>query len=230
MAKKPLITPKGVLVWPHVEVPTFKYQSTTDKEYTTKILIDGDDAVEFNAMLDELVEESYAEAKEELEDALKKAKKSKKDKDINKAQKALDSLEKKAPYAINTDDDDNPTGQFIYTVKNNASGKRKDGSIWEFKPSVYLADGSRLNKPVGIGGGSTARLSFLANPYFVQGTAGISLKLQATQLIQLEKFGGSNPFDAVEDEDAYEFSEEDVIESESDDGMEQEETDETSDF
>lgn len=230
MAKKPLITPKGVLVWPHVEVPTFKYQSTTDKEYTTKILIDEDDAVEFNEMLDELAEESYQAAEDKLEAALEKAKKSKKVKEVNKAQKALDSLEKNPPYIINTDDDDNPTGQFVYTAKNNASGKREDGTTWEFKPTVFLADGKRLYKTVGIGSGSTARLSVNVNPYFVKGVAGITLKLQSTQLIKLEKFGGSNPFDVFEDEDAYEFSEEDVIESESNDGMEQEETDETSDF
>ena len=88
-----------------------------------------------------------------------------------------------------------PTGNVIFKFKMKASGKdKKTGKPWSRKPTIFDAKGKPMVSLPAIWGGTTGKVSFEVGPYFVQGQAmaGISLSLNAVQIIELRSGGGGD--------------------------------------
>lgn len=91
------------------------------------------------------------------------------------------------------DENDEPTGEYRWRFKTNAFVADKNSNGKKRKRVIPLFD--TLNQPVHLkeepGNGSVVRVSFTCNPYFVegQGMGGLSLYLNAVQIVKLVKFG-----------------------------------------
>jgi hypothetical protein len=90
-----------------------------------------------------------------------------------------------------------PTGEIAFKINMKASGTYKkgpkEGKKWERKPVIFDARGQRMTKLPAIWGGTVGKVNFEVQPYFVPGTAaaGLSLKLQGVQIIDLVSAGGA---------------------------------------
>lgn len=107
-----------------------------------------------------------------------------------------------------------PTGNVIFKFKMKASGKdKKTGKPWSRKPAIFDAKGKPMIGVPSIWGGTTGKVSFEVSPYFVQGQAmaGISLALNAVQIIDLRSGGGGNAESyGFGEEEGYEYDEADA--------------------
>ena len=112
-----------------------------------------------------------------------------------------------------------PTGEIEFKFKAKASGTTKEGKAWKRDLAIFDAKGVPVTKLKSIWGGTIGKVSFSATPYFVagQGTAGLSLRLEAVQIIKLSQGGNRSAsdygFGAEEDgfdstEDSYGFTDE----------------------
>lgn len=89
------------------------------------------------------------------------------------------------------DDNGDPTGEYEFSMKMTASGVRKDGTAWAMKPDLFDRHGQKLPADVAIWGGSTGKVSFDVVPYDKAIGTGISLRLNAVQVITLSEGGRS---------------------------------------
>lgn len=91
-------------------------------------------------------------------------------------------------------DTEEPTGQYEFRFKSAASGVNKDKKKWERKVALFDAKGVPIKKIAAIWGGTVGKVSFTASPYFIPGTgaAGLSLRLEAVQIIELSAGGSRN--------------------------------------
>lgn len=97
-----------------------------------------------------------------------------------------------------------PTGYVIFKFKMKASGENKKKERWTRKPGIFNAKGVALKNPPNIWGGTEGKVSYEVSPYFIagQGQAGISLRLQAVQILELVSEGSKSA-------SSYGFGEED---------------------
>lgn len=103
-----------------------------------------------------------------------------------------------------------PTGNLIFKITMDASGvNKKTQKKWTRKPTIFDAKGQPIKNPPEIWGGTVGKVSMEAFPYFIvgTGTAGVKLRLNAVQLIELRSGGGGNA-------ESYGFGEEDGFEYE----------------
>lgn len=110
----------------------------------------------------------------------------------------------------NADGED--TGRVVVgPFKAKASGVTRDGRKWERKVPVFDSKGNPVDlSTTSIWGGSRVKLAFIPEPFYTSGVgAGVTLRLEAVQLIELRSGGardaGSYGFGA---EDGYEAEEE----------------------
>lgn len=97
--------------------------------------------------------------------------------------------------------DDEATGAIIFSFKMNATGKTKAGEVFTRQPAIFDAAGQPA-KGLRIGGGSTIRVSYELNPFYVPANgAGVSLRLYAVQVIELVEFGGNAGYFGFESEE-----------------------------
>lgn len=103
------------------------------------------------------------------------------------------------------DKDDQPTGRILFRFKTSAFYEKRDGTKMQRKVPLF----DSMMQPVLLkeepGNGSLVRVAFTCAPYFVegQGAGGLSLYLDAVQIIKLNLFDGRSASD-------YGFGEEDV--------------------
>ena len=103
------------------------------------------------------------------------------------------------------DKDDQPTGRILFRFKTSAFYEKRDGTKMQRKVPLF----DSMMQPVLLkeepGNGSLVRVAFTCAPYFVEGqcAGGLSLYLDAVQIIKLNLFGGRSASD-------YGFGEEDV--------------------
>ena len=132
---------------------------------------------------------------------------------------------KKAPlslgYAEEYDDNDKPTGNYILKVKTNAMMKRKDGTS-EHRRLVFVDSKAKEFTPEPIWGGSKLKLNITAIPYDAGANLGISLKLNAVQVIELVSGGNGGG--------SFGFGEEDGFVNEGSNGFNSVGADEEDDF
>ena len=104
--------------------------------------------------------------------------------------------------------------QSFFKFKMKASGKdKKTGKPWSRKPTIFDAKGKPMTPVPSIWGGTIGKVSFEVGPYFVQGQAmaGISLSLNAVQIIELRSGGGGTAESyGFGEEDGYEYDEADA--------------------
>ncbi len=198
MAKKKrvrLTSPKGVAKYPWLNKPDVRFNA--DGVYTVTLLLSLDEASTLMEQLDELADQAVEKAKQDL---------------IEKGKKAFArQVVRMEPFRMEYDDEGEETGMVEFRFKMKAKVKsKKDNSVIEFSPKLFDAKGQPIDpKAVLIYGGSTIKVNFTPNPYYVASSkgAGVSLQLNAVQVLELVSAGGDASFFGFETEDGFEITE-----------------------
>lgn len=186
-----LISPRLTLVFPKLSEPDFgsKDYPKPDGEYSTKgsIQADSPEAKAFLAAL----EPHYRAAMAEGAEAFSKLQ-------IATRKKLGKITENDLFTTVYDKETEEPTGAIEFKFAMKASGVVKKGprtgKKWERKPDIFDARGVPMVKVPAIWGGTVAKVSFEASPYFIPGTgaAGLKLNLVAVQIIDLVSGGQRN--------------------------------------
>lgn len=200
------ITPKGIASWPRLHEPDTKFKK--EGEYSIKLKLSGAAAAELNAVIEEAHEAAYEANKKAIAEAKAKEKNPKKRAEI----KERADLPCKELY-----ENDEPTGEYEFNFKMKASGvSHKTGKPWTRKPAVFNAKGKPLSaeEKQKVGGGSVVKVSYEISPFYTAALgAGVSLRLEAVQVIELKSFSNR-------DANSYGFGEEEGYEGEENEGAE----------
>lgn len=197
-------SPLAVAKWVTLGKPDTKYKAEGEYRVTLSLPKDAPETVKFLAQLDGF----YAVAVKAVKDKLLSDPKTK--------LKAKTLKTSNAPYKADLDQEGYETGNVLVSFKAKASGVRIDKKTgekfpWVFKPGMFDAKGVPITKETSVWGGSKLRVSYQVSDYYVaaSGEAGLSLKLQAVQIIDLKTGGGR-------DASAYGFEEEEGYSADSD--------------
>lgn len=180
-----LTTPKGIAKFPRLNTPDTKFNA--NGEYKVSLILDPAEHQDFLDMLDQLADEAYEAAKEDI---LENGKGSQKARE-NQAKQVV----RNEPYIAELDQDGEETGMAEVRFKMKALIKTKDGRELSFSPKLFDAQGQPIDPAkVEIWGGSVIRVNFTPSPYYVAATksAGVSLQLNAVQVLELVTGGGGN--------------------------------------
>lgn len=169
-------TPKGEAHYPWLTAgsPDTKYNAAG--VYKLGLLIDADDCKQLCEQLDALALEAY-------NDAVAAAK------PVDKKRLVLFSA-----YQPECDDEGEETGRILFNFKMNASFEDKaKGVIVPLAPKVFDAAGKPIPKEIQVYGGSIVRVNFSPVPFMMASTkqAGVSLRLNAVQVVKLVQSGGA---------------------------------------
>lgn len=205
LPSKSITTPAGTAEWPHLHAPDTKFDEGGFGNYNTGLILSAQDA------------QPLIEAVEEIQAATMQAVKE----DKGKKPKA-------APYEPYTENED---GTYTFQFKMKAGGVRKDGSTWEMRPKLFDAKGGRIPEGTRIGGGSTMKVAADVGGYSAPFGVGVTLRLNAVQVIKLEQWGGKSADDfGFGEEDGFVASEDDDAGGYFDDADESEDDIEDADF
>jgi hypothetical protein len=196
-------TPRGVFRFPALVEADYgnKEFPKPDGEYKVGVILTEEQAAPLLEKLAPAIEEAQAQAAEEF------------------AQLAVATRKKLGNYTWNDvyqveydKETEEPTGRLIFNFKMKASGKRTNKATgktetWTRKPTLFDAKGQPLKgKLPAIWGGTEGVVAFVTRPYFIPGTgaAGLSLQLDAVQIIELRS-GGDRSADSYgfEEEEGY---------------------------
>jgi hypothetical protein len=169
-------TPAFIALWPKLNEPDTKFNA--DGEYTVRAKMDPSDpaVAAFIAKIEELVAQSFQQAKDQ-------------NPKFSKVMKAV------SPIKPELDDNGDETGMVTINLKKAAKvTSKKDGKTYTFRVMLYDAQLNPLPKGVKIGGGSTLRASFEPFLYFnaKDKEAGVSCRLEAVQVLDLKTWGGKD--------------------------------------
>lgn len=217
-----ITTPKGTFKFPRLNEPDTKFKA--DGEYSVKLILDGEQAEKLIKKL----QPYYDEAVKAGEAAYKKL--------PVKTRKQNDFKTVPFYHPVYDDDTEEETGDYEFTFKMKASGEnKKTGKRWTMKPVVFDAKGVPLKKVPNVWGGTVGKVSFSipymqddneAPGFFTVGVgAGLSLRLEAVQIIELVSGGGSrNAKDyGFGEEDG--FSADDVTDEDDEEDEDEDDTD-----
>ena len=194
--KKTYLTPQGVASFPHLAEAQTKF--VKEGVYEVTLYFDEKAGSEFVASLEEAYNQACKEAKEKYEE--------------QKPQYKKDNPEIKFEQFYREEVDDNgfATGRIFVKFKRQATVKTKDNKLLEFSVAVFDRYNQAMPKEVvaKASSGSIMKAAFKANPYFVAAgaKAGISLQLEAVQIVELKEWIGNKSasyygFQSFEDED-----------------------------
>lgn len=178
-----LLTPAGIAVYPHLNDPDFEYKKEHG-EFHCKLAFDAasEEAIALMAQVDEACEAAWDEHRAELKGA--------KLKNVKRAS---------PPYAMEQDEEGDETGRVLFKFKTAAGGKGKRGP---WKRKVDLFDSQLSPTEANVGGGSVLRVKAELMGYNSPAVGiGVSMKLQAVQIIELKEYSGgsgSSGFEATE--------------------------------
>lgn len=187
-------TPQGVAAYAYLQRPDTKFNP--DGEFKTNLILEAEDleapiqhkSEEYNGrslrdILDEMAEEAYQDALSNVKPQVRKL------------------VTKVEPYAPEYDDEGNETGRYVLKFKLKHKGKSGDR---EFTQRPMIVDAHKKPTKAEVYGGSIIRCSFSPIPFYVAGTkmAGVTLRLKAVQVIQLES-GGGGATAMFEEEDGF---------------------------
>ncbi|MBH3383811.1 DUF2815 domain-containing protein [Pseudomonas juntendi] len=212
-----MTSPRGIFRYPALTKPDFGTDEypKLDGEYKVTLILTQEEAAPFLAKLEPLHEAAIANGREEF----KKLK--------IEARKKLKDVTVQPLYTEEYDKEtEEPTGRLFFNIKMAASGKsKKDGSVWTRKPALFDAKGKPMLKVPDIWGGTEGKVSFEVAPYFIPGTAlaGIKLRLNAVQVIELRSGGNKSAGEYGFGEEEGGFDAESVAEQEQDEKDEFEE-------
>lgn len=180
------ITPTGIAVWPKLDKPDTKFKA--EGRYSVKLKLPDSEADQIIALIDGVTQEAFDAAFAEHG-----AKKDKKGKPIE--------IEKaEASYALEFDDQKEPTGFKVITFGMNAQYKdKKTGAVKHIKPIVVDAKGNACSGM--MWGGSRVKVAYQLIPYYnpAEAKAGCSIRLAGVQVIELVK-GGADELGFKEEE------------------------------
>jgi hypothetical protein len=161
-----IVTPAGIAIYPHLTQPDFKFNPLG--QYKVDLSLTEDEAAPLIAKFDEVMEE----AKRKVPPG-----------------KPLKIAE--PPYHNELDDEGQETGRVIFRFTMKAKFNTKDGRTIEMSPKLFDAQGTLMTDVDSIWGGSKLRISSALVPYHVPARgAGVSMRLQAVQIIELKTGGG----------------------------------------
>lgn len=194
---KKVRTERGTLLFCRTTVPDTKYKASG--EYTATIKLTDADSLELRQQIDALHEAQYEHAKAELLAMKDKA----------AAKRKLDKLTKGAlPYTEDLDKETGePTGSFLFKFKMAAEFKdRKTGETRFMRPIIFNTAGRKAPDSTVINNGSVGKISGSISPYYIDGTgaAGVSLKMEAIQVIKSSKSFDADHFGFTAEDDGEE--------------------------
>lgn len=184
-------SPKGTFKWPRLNEADTKYKA--EGLYSVKLILDEAEAKALMGKLQPHFDQALADGREKYAALPVKTRKEKEFK-INKYFSPV--------YDEETEEE---TGQVEFNFKMTASGvSKKTGKAWSRAPRIFDAKGVPMKNPPPIWGGTVGKIAFEVMPYFnaAQAEAGLSLRLDAAQIIELVSGGGKSA-------SAYGFGEED---------------------
>jgi hypothetical protein len=160
---KSITSPKGVARYPYLNTPDTKFNP--DGDYKVGLVLEpGEETDAFVAKLEAAMEASVAKAKKE-----------------NPGKKI-----KVADLSMTTDED---TGKVTVNFKMKAKVTTKAGKTFEQKPALFDAKGKPMSDKR-VGGGSVIKVAFDPTPFYTATVgAGVTLRLQAVQVISLNSGG-----------------------------------------
>lgn len=176
MAKKEVFIIRGRAIWPHTHAPDKKFKKEYG-EFRIKVAADEAGAQEHVARIEDAIKAEFAEAKKRFsEDAKNKGKTFEKQKGGKLADRA---------YSEGEGDD---AGTVIFNIKSPAGGKRQDGTEWTRQIAVFDAKRAPLPAGTRVGGGSDVKVAYSLNPFATAIGVGVSLRLEAVQVLELKTF------------------------------------------
>lgn len=194
------VSPKGAFRYPALVTPDFGTKDYPKEagEYKVVLILSEAEAAPLIEKLQPIFDEAISEG--ETEFAKLKV----------EARKKLKELKVNEFYSVEYDKEtEEETGNLLFKFAMTASGKsKKDGKTWNRKPALFDAKGKPLVNVKNIWGGTVGKVSFEAAPYFIAGTgaAGLKLRLNAAQIIELNEGGNKSS-------EGYGFGEEDGYEA-----------------
>lgn len=214
-AKKGYSLPAGIAVFPKLDTPDTKFNAMG--VFKTGVRLEGEVAQKVKADIDALIEQAYAatkahlieagEAKEKDGDVLL-LKDGKPQKDKNGKLKVLEYADR--AYKEELDDEGNETGAIVFNTKTNATYKDKTGKVVNRKVPVVDAKVKPMHKAVW--GGSKIIVNVDLSPFFTAVGVGVSLRLNAVQVLELRS-GGRDVTSMFEEQEGYEESQQDSVDS-----------------
>ena len=192
--KESFTTPAGTFKWASLGKPDTKYKAEGEYRITMSLPATNPATVKFIAKLDADYATAVKAVKEQLASEPKTKAKVKTVKTSN------------LPYKPELDQEGNETGNILVNFKAKASGTRKDGTKWTFKPEVFDARRIPIPSTVLIWGGSKGKVAYQVDSYYVSASqeAGLSLKLQSAQILDLKTGRGKDAASfGFEEEEGY---------------------------
>lgn len=174
-----LTTPVGIAVWPKLNKPDTKFAKVGEKgRYGLTLRLRHGDAAHDPFIAS--IKAQYDEAVATLTAA-------------NPPKPGKQPKIAEPPYAEVFDEAGVPTGEIDFRFGMQAWVKPKDKEGWDQEPALFNAMGQDLGKCAKaprIGSGSTVVVNFSPNPFYTDGFgAGLSLRLNAVQILELVEFG-----------------------------------------
>lgn len=168
MAKKSLVSPKGIARYPHLNEPTTKF--VPEGQYEVGLVLspeEDENAQAFINFLEKTVDEAHKEA----------------------TRKTRKKLDKHVPIRYLTDEEGNETGEVSIPFTTKASGfSKKTGKAWTRTIPLFDSKGNPITDKVG--GGSVIKVAYtMGEPWNKQGKVGIKLYLDAVQVLDLKTWG-----------------------------------------
>lgn len=193
------VSPRGVFKYPYLVSPDYgtKEHPNPDGSYSVRLVVDEKTKDAFLKKLMDVIKYAEEQAESKFED-LKPA-----------VRKKLGSVTwNDVATPIYDDETEEETGEYEFRFKTKASGKNAKGKEWKRKLPLFDAKGKPIKNIQAIWGGTEGKLSFIARSYFVSatGAAGVTLYLEAAQIIKLVAGAGDRDADGFgfDEEEGYE--------------------------
>ena len=180
MLKENIVTPKGSLVYPHLNRADQKFDK--DGVWRASLRLPKKDAEPLMEQITKEIEDNAANETKKRNKTIKIA---------------------NAPFS------EDEEGNIVFNFKLKASGIRQNGEKWSQRPVLYDSKGNIFDPQNNIiWGGTEAKVAFQPVPYFVGSIgAGVSLRLKAVQILNLVTGGADATSFGFKEEDGFEAKE-----------------------
>ena len=178
-------TPAGKARFPKLIEPD-EYKGK--KAYKVDLVLTASEAQELATKLQPVFDEFIKLHTQELTDKLAEASNAKAKKDAEAALAKFQADPQRAFCEEEYDADGELTGNMVFKFKTNHSYQNKQGETIIRKVKFFDAEPKQVY-PEAVGGGSTLKVNFTPSPYHLGGAKGLSLKINAVQIIELSSFG-----------------------------------------
>ena len=195
----PLNTPRGVAVYPALNVPDTKFKP--EGEYAVRLAFDpnAEDAQKMVAELERRRDVAWDEHLASL-------------KDESERKKFTKAYSKAPVFTEEVDKEGDETGRILINFKMKASGvNKKTGKTWKQSPTILDARGKKMENPPEIYGGSVLRIGFetTSGPVPSSKLFYLSCRLLAVKVLDLVTKGGysAEQLGLGDEEEGYEADE-----------------------